>query len=101
MIRSRSWKKADYPNRKPAWQKIRIHNPLRNWKKAKGFADTRQQAEGMAKALKLYGNKTKIIETPSGWAVYYQKRYNKKYVRVRSHYRNGKKVRAYLRKLKG
>ncbi len=24
MIKDRSWKKADYPNRKPAWQKNRI-----------------------------------------------------------------------------
>uniref|UniRef100_A0A6H1ZHC2 Uncharacterized protein n=1 Tax=viral metagenome TaxID=1070528 RepID=A0A6H1ZHC2_9ZZZZ len=24
MIKDKSWKKADYPNRKPAWQKHRI-----------------------------------------------------------------------------
>lgn len=71
MVRKETWKNASYPNAKPSWQKNRINDPLRNYAKANGFAETESQANGMAKALQLNGRHTKIVNTHSGYAVYY------------------------------
>jgi hypothetical protein len=57
MQRGRSWKNADCPNRRPAWQKMRIKDPLKNWIPVGGFANSKIQAEGMARGIRVMGNK--------------------------------------------
>jgi len=71
-LKSRSWRRADYPNRKPAWQKRRIKDPLRNYTKVRGITTSKLKAKGTARGLKVLGKKTKIIENNGYYDIYYQ-----------------------------
>ena len=80
MERDRSWKRADYPNRPPAWQKIKIpKDPLEGWSKLGGFSiggvlETETAAKMAAKGLKARGaKKTKIKKEGRFFDVYYKK----------------------------
>jgi len=71
MVKKNSWKKADYPNRRPFYANQTLY---RSYNKVSGFVDNKKQAEGMARGLKVFGNKTKIVKSPNGYAVYYKKK---------------------------
>ena len=67
MEKDRSWKRADYPNRPPAWLKIKLpKDPLEGWLKLGGFEvggvlETEEAAKRTEKGLKAMGaKKTKI-----------------------------------------
>lgn len=72
-MRAETYKNASYPNAIPSWRKHPIHDPLRDYRKANGTCDTIQQAENQAYALRLAGNKTKIIQKRNYFEVYYKK----------------------------
>lgn len=78
--RDRSWKRADYPNRPPAWRKIKTaKDPLEGWLKLGGFEvggvlETEAKAKMAAKGLKAMGaKKTKIKKSGRFFDVYYKK----------------------------
>lgn len=73
MQKDRSWKKADYPNRMPSWKKHPIKDPFKNWNKVSGWIETDQQAKGIVRALKVQGNRTKVIKKNNHFDIYYQK----------------------------
>lgn len=75
MEKDRSWKRADYPNRPPAWLKTKLpKDPLEGWKKVRGFAETEPKAKMVVKGLKAMGaKKTKIKKSGKGFDIYYKK----------------------------
>ena len=75
MQKDRSWKKADYPNIRPAWKKVKTgKDPLEGFVKVHGFVTSRSKADGVAKGLKAMGaKKTKIIGSGGYFDIYYKK----------------------------